>query len=92
MTKSRSLLRWGLVGGVVGAISLAASASQAQVNVYNDGGLNLDVGVTAGIFYGQTRNTYFGAGGNFGYTVGQRRRSGCHLGRGFRRAVGLSDL
>ena len=68
MTKSRSLLCWGLVGGVVGAISLAASASQAQVNVYNGGGLNLDVGVTAGIFYGQTRNTYFGAGGNFGYT------------------------
>ena len=68
MTKSRSLLRWGLVGGVVGAISLAASASQAQVNVYNDGGLNLDVGVTAGIFYGQTRNTYFGAGGIFGST------------------------
>ena len=68
MTKSGSLLRWGLVGGVVGAISLAASASQAQVNVYNGGGLNLDVGVTASIFYGQTRNTYFGAGGNFGAT------------------------
>jgi len=68
MTKSGSLLRWGLVGGVVGAISLAASASQAQVNVYNGGGLNIDVGVTAGVFYGQTRNTYFGAGGNFGYT------------------------
>ena len=68
MTKSGSLLRWGLVGGVVGAISLAASASQAQVNVYNGGGLNIDVGVSAGVFYGQTRNTYFGAGGNFGAT------------------------
>jgi hypothetical protein len=56
------------VGGVVGAISLAASASQAQVNVYNGNGLNLDVGVTAGIFYGTQRNTYFGAGGNFGAT------------------------
>jgi len=68
MTNTRSLLRWGLVGGVVGAISLVASASQAQVNVYNGGGLNIDVGMTAGIFYGTTRNTYFGAGGNFGYT------------------------
>jgi len=68
MTKSGSLLRWGLVGGVVGAISLAASASQAQVNVYNGGGLNIDVGVTAAVMYATTRNTYFGAGGNFGYT------------------------
>jgi len=68
MTNTRSLLRWGLVGGVVGAISLAASASQAQVNVYNGGGLNIDVGVTAAVFYATTRNTYFGAGGNFGYT------------------------
>ena len=92
MTKSRSLLRWGLVGGVVGAISLAASASQAQVNVYNDGGLNLDVGVTAGIFYGQTRNTYFGAGGIYGYTSVNGGEADITWDRGFRRAVGLADL
>jgi hypothetical protein len=62
------ILRWGVIGGVIGAIGLAASASQAQVNVYNGGGLNIDVGVSAGVFYGSTRNTYFCAGGNFGYT------------------------
>ena len=66
MTQPHRILRWGLVGGVVGAIGLAASASRAQVNVYNGGGLNLDVGVSAGVFYGSIRNTYFGAGGNFG--------------------------
>ncbi len=66
MTKSRSLLRWGLVGGVVGAISLAASASQAQVNVYSGEGLNVDMGATAAVAWITTRNAYFGSGGDFG--------------------------
>ena len=66
MTKSRSLLRWGLVGGVVGAISLAASVSQAQVNVYSDDSLNIDIGATAAVAWITTRNAFFGAGGDYG--------------------------
>jgi hypothetical protein len=46
----------------------SASAFHAQGNVCNGGGLNLDVRISAGVLCGPTRNTYFGAGGNFGYT------------------------
>lgn len=73
MIKARSLLRWGVVGGVACAVGLAISQSaNAQVNVYSEGGLNVDVSATAGVFFATTRNTAGGAGFDpFGTSAGQ---------------------
>ncbi|MCZ6721868.1 MAG: hypothetical protein O7A65_10040, partial [Proteobacteria bacterium] len=63
MTRARSLLRWGLLGGTACALGMAAaSTAEAQVNVFEWDGLTIDAGAEAGLFYNTQRNNNLGIG------------------------------
>jgi hypothetical protein len=63
MKKTLGLLRWGVVGGAALGASLAMTLpAQAQVNIFDQDGLTIDVGATAAVYHNMQQNIWFGAG------------------------------